>query len=118
MFFWRQDRERFYLDEKTFDQIPASRRTKRGILGFTDFILTIEAIKHRAWGVLSYGGFEEQAIKLNQFLKRFPSVRRKFERSIWDSHTSIYSKEKGMTNVQMLRYRLERPGLYDVVQRE
>ena len=99
-FLWLRKEDRYYFDPQTFHQIPAG--TNAGGLGYTDLILTAGALRHNAWKILSYRGLEH----LQQFLRDFPDVARDYEKAVWDSHTSLHAKRKGMTVTQLLRERL------------
>lgn len=99
---WYQKNSRYYLDkEKTFNRIPAG--TAKSIkYGYTDLILTAEAVKHSAWKIISYRGKDH----MEQFLKAFPDSVKRYNKAVWDSHTSIYAKEKGITVNELLRLRM------------
>jgi hypothetical protein len=99
-FHWKKIGDKYYLDELTFDEIPASIRM--GSLGYTDLILTAGAIRHNAWKVLSYRGLDH----FDAYLEAFPDVKNEYGRGIWDSHTSLYAKMKGMTVNEFLRFRM------------
>ncbi|MFH1212391.1 MAG: hypothetical protein V1659_05715, partial [Candidatus Woesearchaeota archaeon] len=47
-FLWSMRENRYYFDERTFDLIPASIRSKNRHYGYTDLVLTREALRHRA----------------------------------------------------------------------
>jgi hypothetical protein len=99
-FFWMKSKDKYSLDPKTFDSIPASSGA-RMYMGYTDLILTAEAIKHEAWKVLSYRGF----IYLDWFLKDFSKAKTMYDRAVWDAHTSLFAKSKEMTITELLRLR-------------
>lgn len=104
-FRWKKNDERYFLDELTFDLIPASMNsTNRIELGYTDLILTAEAIKHNAWKLLSYKGRNF----LQDFLRDFPESKAEYERAVWDSHTSLSAKLKRMNVSDFLRFRMLR----------
>ncbi len=100
-FLWLRRQEKYYFDDATFDKISASFRCS-GSLGYVDLILTGEAIKHRAWKVLSYRGLQH----FPQFLKDFPDIIPVYERAVWDSHTSISAKLQKMSVSEFLRFRM------------
>jgi hypothetical protein len=104
-FYWINKNGKYYIDEKSFDIMPASSRTSDWILGYTDLILTAEAVKKKAWKLISYRGLKH----LGQFLKDFPDSRIRYERAVWDSHTSLGAKHIGMTVSEFLRFRLLPP---------
>ncbi len=108
-FMWKLVDGKYYLDEQTFNQISASFGEAHDFysFGYTDLILTAEAIKQGAWKLLSYRGL----IHLGDFLRQFPDSRARYEQAVWDSHTSLAAKRKGMTNTQFLRMRLFPPSL-------
>ncbi|MFH1211919.1 MAG: hypothetical protein V1659_03230, partial [Candidatus Woesearchaeota archaeon] len=99
---WSMRENRYYFDERTFDLIPASIRSKNRHYGYTDLVLTREALRHRAWKLLSYKGL----CHIDQFLRDFPDARLQYERAVWDSHTSLFAKGAGMTVFELLRMRL------------
>ena len=99
-FFWRMDKGKYYFDEATFNEIPAVKSVLE--YGYTDFMLTVEAVKHGAWKVLSYRGLQH----FPQFLRDFPDVIPVYERAVWDSHTSLYARSQGMNTFDFLRFRL------------
>lgn len=73
-------------------------------LGYTDLILTKEAIKHKAWKLLSYKGRGH----LQDFLRDFPDARVEYERAVFDSHTSLSAKLQGLSVSDFLRFRMLR----------
>ena len=99
-FFWKQKEGKYYLDEKTFNTLPATS-TFGGILGYTDLILTAEAIKHGAWKVLSYLGMNHT----NEFLNKIPKAKKAYDKAVIDSHTSLYAKQNKWTLFDLIRYR-------------
>lgn len=101
-FKWIQKDEKYYLDEEaTFNSIPASTFGTM-TFGYTDLILTAEAIKQKAWKLFSYKGKKH----MYYFLRKFRDSRLSYERAVWDSHTCLWAKQKGMTNNELLRQRL------------
>jgi len=97
-FMWVNRADKYYLDPETFNHIPA---TLNIFSGYTDLILTAEAVKNRAWKLLSRRGLKH----LHSFLKRFPDSRLSYERAVWDSHTSLWAKSQGMSYTDLLRAR-------------
>jgi hypothetical protein len=100
-FLWDQEQGKYSLDRDTLNRIPASFRCS-GRLGFADLVLTSEAIKHKAWKVLSYKGLQH----FPQFLKNFPDVVDVYSRAVWDSHTSLSARLQGLTISDFLRFRV------------
>ncbi len=104
-FYWKNKKGRYYFDEKTFDEIPASfrsREQKSFSFGYTDLIITTEAIKKKAWKLFSYGG----TMHTEDFLKNNKDVEEKIIKAIWDSHTSLHAKRKNMAVKEFLRMRI------------
>jgi len=102
-FLWRQKDGRFYLDEETFNRIPIGfTMTRPSRFGYIDLILTAEAIKNRAWKLLSYRGLKN----LSSFLRDFPESRERYEKAIRVGYNSLYAKRKEMTVSQFLRLNL------------
>lgn len=100
-FLWLNKKGKYYLDTQTFDRIPASFRSSLS-MGYSDLILTAEAIKHKAWKMLSRNGMDY----FYQFLDDFPGVAPIHARSVWDAQTSISAKMQGMTYSEFMRHRL------------
>lgn len=98
-FNWVQKNGKYYLDKSTFDKIPAGFSFGSG---YTDLILTAEAIKHKAWKLLSYKG----AIYIDQFLQKFPDSKKRYDQAVWDGHISLWAKSKGMSYSDLMRLRL------------
>jgi hypothetical protein len=108
-FLWKLADGKYYLDEATLDQIPAGFSIRDLTMGYTDLILTAEAIRHGAWKLLSYRGLSH----LGDFLREFPDSRARYEKAVWDSHTSLFAKKREMTYIDFLRMRLIPSGLED-----
>ncbi|MGV8172445.1 MAG: hypothetical protein ACP5OA_07170 [Candidatus Woesearchaeota archaeon] len=123
-FYWKKKDDKYYLDkEKTFDNICAAMRfdLKSGIfgieLGYTDLILTQEALKHKTYWLLDWRGKN----KLPAFIDKYEDSRAKYGLAIWDSHTSLFAKSAGLTHAELLRLRMlgSVPGnLEDVIRYE
>jgi hypothetical protein len=103
-FLWIQKHGRYYLDRQTFDRIPASLRCSTTEFGYTDLVLTSEAVKCKAWKLLSRKGMRF----FPQFINEFPDAQHAYERAVWDAHTSLSAKMQGMSITEFLRYRLGR----------
>jgi len=103
-FRWIKKGDLYYLDTETFRKIPAAFTGNHGsrYYGYTDLLLTAEAIKQNAWKLLSRKGLEH----LEEFYRDFPESRRRLEKAIWDGHSSSYAKKQRMTNTELLRWRL------------
>jgi hypothetical protein len=109
LFCWKMVDGKYYLDPATFDKIPVSflscwrqRNGSAHNLGYTDLILTAEAIKHHAWKLLSHRGLDN----LDQFLKDFPDSKARYEQAVIDAETSWNAKSRGKTHTELLRMRL------------
>lgn len=100
-FLWLNKNSKYYLNKKTFDKIPAGLWINSMRFGYTDLILTSEAIKNNAWKILSYKGLRH----FPDFMHSFPESMKTYEKAIWDSHTSLYAKKKGMKTSDLLRMR-------------
>ncbi len=100
-FLWLKKDKRYFLDDETFNRIPISFRSSHSF-GYTDLILTSEAIKHKAWKILSYKGLKH----FPAFLRDFPDVKVKYERAVLDFYISDYAKQKGMSISDFLRMHL------------
>ena len=100
-FLWKNTNGRFFLDDETLNKI-SSGFSVTGEYGYTDLILTAETIKHKAWKLLSRKGLKH----LDTFLKDFPDVIPRYEKAVWNSHTSIYAKNNQMSNLDFIRFRI------------
>lgn len=105
--FWKMRDGRYYLDEKSFDKMPASFLSSISLghgfnFGYCDLVLTAEAIRHQAWRLLSRHGVNH----LKRFLEDFPDSRIRYEQAVWDSHTSLSAKKDGKSVNELLRMRL------------
>ncbi len=98
-FYWKQINGRYFIDEQTFDRIPSS--VLSGSYGYTDLLMTAEAIKRKAWKVLSYHGLDH----FSEFLSRYPYARKIYEKSVRDSHTSLMARSESISNSDLLRWR-------------
>ncbi len=103
-FSWVKRGEKYYFNSESFDRMSASVRS--GKLGYTDLVLTSEAIKYKAWKVLSYKGNQH----FGQFLKDFPEVMEVYKKIVWDSQTSEFAKKRKMKVNDFLRMRM---GVFD-----
>lgn len=102
-FIWKNENGRYSLDEETFRRSREGyRRNPLTLYGYTGLILTAEAIKNKAWKYLSWNGF----VHKDALLKLSSSSRRRYEQAVWDSHTSLYAKSKGMAYFELMRLRL------------
>ncbi len=101
-FLWVKINGKYYLDPVLFDGISASSRCYSKFMGYTDLVLTAEAIKHGAWKLFSRHGLDH----MDAFLRAFPDVKAEYDRAVWDSHTSLYAKTQGMTVTELLRFRM------------
>ncbi|MFB6075792.1 MAG: hypothetical protein ABEK17_01475 [Candidatus Aenigmatarchaeota archaeon] len=111
-FIWKQADGKYYLDEETFEEIPVSWAVSNmdeenkdmygAYVGYTDFIITLEGLKRKAWKLFVSGGMQH----LKDFFKDYPEAKREHERAVWDFYSSEHAKEKDMSNKDLLRYRL------------
>jgi hypothetical protein len=109
---WLNQEGKYYLDRRTFDRIGAGFSNWglqnpdywgyiNSVWGYTDLIVTAEAIKQKAWKLFSHHGQGH----ISSFIGDFPNSRERYERAIWDAHTSLYAKKAGMTVSEFLRFR-------------
>jgi len=80
---------------------------------WADLILTAEAIRTKFWKVLQRRGLEH----MDEFLETHPEVKERYAEAIWDSHTSLFAKQKRMTHTELIRMRLEARINAEVAQR-
>lgn len=99
-FQWKQENDLYSLDPITFDLISDGFTTNYEF-GYRDLILTAEAIKNKAWKLLSYKGLKH----LEAFLKKFPDSLKKYEKAVYDSYTSSFAKSHNMTTTEFLWWR-------------
>jgi hypothetical protein len=103
-FVWKMDNDRYYLDKESFNRMPSGYfSTHPSRFGYVDLVLTAEAIRNKAWKLLSRCGLNH----LDQFLEDFPDSRKRYEAATWDSFTSLYAKKNQLTYTDFLRTRLE-----------
>ncbi len=112
-FNWIMKNGKYYLDEKSFNIMPASISSENHLSvfdnrwGYTDIIINIEAIKNKAWKIFSY---EHDKNFNNDFLRDFPSAKKAYDKAVWDSHTSIYAKNNNMSTSDLLKFRISANG--------
>jgi len=99
-YYWKQENKKYYLDKKTFDQIPAGGQWRKG--PYSSLVLTAEAVKQKAWKLLTYRG----DIHTDQFFADFPKSRSIFERAVWDAQTSVSARLQNLSHTEFLRCRL------------
>ena len=112
-FRWKMANGKYYLDEQTFERLPPCWTSSSSPItnpfysesyGYTDLVVTAEALRHKAWKVFSWQGYITERVVA--FLESFPEASRAHASAVWDSFTSYYAKQKGMTNTEFLRMRL------------
>lgn len=101
-FIWEQKKGKYYLSKETYDKIPAG--THVILKGYTDLIITAEAVKKKAWKLVSYRGLQH----LPKFLKDFPDSYERYKKAVIDGELSTFAKKRGMTITEYLRMRLEK----------
>ncbi|MFH1650001.1 MAG: hypothetical protein ABIA93_05610 [Candidatus Woesearchaeota archaeon] len=101
--FWNQRDGNYYLAEKTFETVAPCRTLGR--TGYTDIVMTAEAIRQGTWKLLSYNGQKHT----NQFVIEHPESWPRICRAVWDAHASAYARKQGMTTTEMLHWRLLAP---------
>ena len=106
-FIWAQKDNKYHLDERTFEKMSASFWFNGLAYGYSDFALTLSALKHNAWKILSYKGLRH----FPKFMEEFPDVKKDHEKATWNAHTSLYAKKQKMTNYDLLRMRSLYPGI-------
>lgn len=106
-FGWKSINGRYYFDELSFDRIPEGGSIREKGVGYTDLVITAEVVKKKQTGMIG-GSFRDwyNEDKLENFLKRFPSSRKRVDLAIWDAHTSIYAKQNGLSHLELIRLRL------------
>ncbi|MBI4099921.1 hypothetical protein HY440_02840 [Candidatus Microgenomates bacterium] len=115
---WIKKGDKYYFDPENLDRIPVGypcqEREKIEMpgagWGYTDIVLTAEAIKHRAWKMLSTNSF----FHLKQFFGAYPDSKEHHERAAWDAMTSLAAKRQGLNVTEFLRLRLEGAKLFDL----
>ncbi len=110
-FLWLMREGRYFLDPETFNKIPVGfLSSKDGSFGYTDLILTSEAIKQKAWKLLSQRGLNHGV----DFIQDFPDARVAWEKAIIDAEGSFEAQRDGLTHTEFLRLRLERRSVRDL----
>ncbi len=113
---WVKKDGKYYIDDITFQRIPVSLLSRKWEerspgdyfpdeaygYGYTDLILTTEAIRNKAWKVFSYRGKDG----LEKFLQDFPESRARYEKAVIDAETSLNAKQRGLTVTEFLRMRI------------
>jgi len=110
---WINKDGRFYLDmDSVKDTLTAEapRNDRWSYLnwgkGYVDLFVTAEAWKHKFFDPIA-GHMDERDRKiLEEFYVTHPKSKAVVEKAIWDSHTSVFAKQQGMTNMELLRFRL------------
>ena len=97
-FMWERKGSGYYLNE----EMVRRHMNAHPIFGYSNLIATAEAVMQGAWKLLSYRG----GIHQENFFKRFPDSRPRYERAVWDAQASGFAKSRGMTNNELLRFRL------------
>jgi len=106
-FFWKKVGDKYYIDEKTFDNIPAGYSKNIPSFGYTDIILTSEAVRTGSWDVFTFrGGGNIPYKEINNMLSTHPESYEQYAKAVWDSHTSLFAKSKRFTHTELLRWRL------------
>jgi hypothetical protein len=102
-YFWMKVKDKYYLDPKTFDKIPPGfLQDMDDLMGYTDLIITAEAIKHKAWALFSRYGRSH----VRRFFNEYPDSKLAWEKAVWDAHSSLYVKDREMSHTDFLRFRL------------
>lgn len=106
-FRWKQVNGRYYFDERSFDLMPAGgQNVRRFGVGYTDLVITAEAIKNKGTDLLTYNTRDGGEENLQSFIETLPEIsRRRIEVAIWDAHTSTFAKENCLTYFEMLHLR-------------
>jgi len=102
-FLWTQRNKKYYLDLETLNRILPGGMARWG--GYSGLVATAEAIRKKAWKLLSYRGDKH----LQQFLNDFPDSRGRYEGAVIDSQLSLSAKLQKMTHTELLRYRMLPP---------
>lgn len=110
-FLWKFRDGRYFFDPETLNRIPASWKASGWeTIGYTDIVVTAEAIRHGAWKLFSRRGFDY----MDDFLRDFPQSQERLEQAIQDSHTLLSAEGRGIPYREALRERLTpwayRPG--------
>lgn len=102
-FYWRMKDGKYYLDEKTFDEIPLHWDWRRNwLLGYTDLKLTASAVRTKFWKVLGNYGRDVKRL----MFAAHPETEKEYEKAVWDGETSLLAKRAGWTHNELMRFRL------------
>lgn len=99
-YYFEFERMRDTVDVTSFSE---SIRRYREPCSYTDFIVTFEAVRKKAWKMLSYCGLQHR----DNFFKKWSDAQRIYERALWNSFTSLAAKTQKMTHTEFMRMRLE-----------
>lgn len=102
-FLWLNRDGRYYLDPEMLDSMPISFRSSGwNGYGYTDLVVTAEAIKHQAWKVLSRRGRQH----IPAFFRDFPDSYDRYSRAVFDAEASFNARNRAKNHTELLRMRL------------
>jgi len=88
---WLQRNGKFFLDIPFVkDNLTKGEGRLFDCYAWNDLILTAEAVRVNFWKVLTRRGLDY----MPKFLEKHPAVVAAYEKSTWDSYTSLYAKQK------------------------
>lgn len=110
-FKWYMKDGKYYFDPKSFNVMPMVNNRKmrpydigkNRQLGYTDLILTAEAVRMGAWKVLSRHGDQY----LDEFLSKCPESYKRYQRAVWDAfvYQDYRKRNLHLTNKEYLDFR-------------
>lgn len=100
-FMWENENGRYFLDWETFRNIEGTSSDENGnpnprSMSYTDLILTAEAIRHRAWKLLSAYGLAY----FDDFLRTFQGAKKRYDFAVEDAFGPHRDLVKGIISVE------------------
>jgi len=105
-FKWHQKEGKYFLEIENLRGFSKffNERDFHFQSGYTDLVVTSEALKRKAWKMFTFHAYEEERTKL--FFREFPEANEVYERAVWDAYTSEGAIENKMSVNEFLRFRL------------
>lgn len=104
---WKQENGRYYLDIENLPGISQEISPTESQSGYTDLIVSAEALRLKAWKMFAFHGYERDRTEI--FLETFPDAARAHALAVWNAYTFEHARKKGMTTNEILRFRILPP---------
>jgi hypothetical protein len=103
---WNQHGGKHYFDHDYFAfNCPNTSKFDPINISYGDFIISREAVKRKAWKLLTYRGLQHLA----NFHTKFPQAKAAYDTAMYGWFTSRADIFRGMTNTEYMRFRLLLP---------